>query len=63
MDEKTLWVKDLLTAAEENPTPDAIWMIEQCGRGCSQRKGHAAGMEKLREAASWCKTDQIMYSS
>ena len=56
MTESTTWVKDLLNAAESNPTQDAISLIENCGRACSRRKGHAQGMEKLREAASWCKS-------
>ena len=56
METQNLWIKDLLDAAQENPTPEAVSLIEQCGRGCSRRKGHASGMEKLKGSASWCKT-------
>lgn len=56
MTDSTLWIKDLLKAVEERPSPEAIQLIELCGRYCSIRKGHAEGMDKLREAASWCKT-------
>lgn len=56
METANLWVKDLLDAARKDPTPEAIALIEQCGRGCSRRKGHAEGMKKLKEAAAWCKT-------
>ena len=56
MNENTQWIKDLLAAAENNPTPEAIELLEQCGRCCSRRQGHADMMKKLREAASCCKT-------
>ena len=56
MDVRNEWIKDLLDAAESNPTAEAIALIEQCGRACSRRKGHAQGMTQLKEAASWCKT-------
>ena len=56
MAESTVWIQDLLDAAERNPSPETIQLIEQCGRCCSIRKGYAVGMKKLREAASWCKT-------
>ena len=56
MDERIQWIGDLLNAAENNPSDEVINLIEHCGRCCSIRKGHTAGMEKLREVASWCKT-------
>ena len=51
-----LWIKDILDAARDNPTPETINLIEQCGKGCSRRKGHAENMLKLKDAASWCRT-------
>ena len=56
METGNLWISDALDAAKENPSPEVISLIEQCGRSCSRRKGHAAGMENLRDAAAWCKT-------
>ena len=56
MNESTLWIKDLLDSAENDPSPEKIELIEQCGRACSRRKGHADGMRKLKEAAAHCKT-------
>ena len=56
MDYSTLWIKDLLDSADKDPSPENIDLIERCGRACSARKGHAEGMKKLKEAASWCKT-------
>ena len=56
MIESNLWIKDILDAARENPTQEAVSLIEQCGRSCSRRKGHAEGVKKMKEAAAWCKT-------
>ena len=56
MNESTVWIKDLLNAAEENPSDEAVYLLESCGRACSTRKGHAEGMKKLRKAAEWCQS-------
>ena len=56
MNETTQWINDLLKAAEQNPSEEVIGLIEQCGRCCSVRMGHASAMQKMKDAASWCKT-------
>ena len=56
MSESTVWIKDFLEAAEQNPTEETIHLIECCGRSCALRKGHVDSMSKLKAAASWCKT-------
>ena len=56
MDDGSVWIKDLLEAAEKDPTPEAVRLIESCGAACAVRKGHVPNMAKLRDAASWCGT-------
>ena len=56
MSESSQWIRDLLDAAKDHPTPEAVQLIEECGRNCAIRKGFVAGMTRLREAAASCKT-------
>ena len=56
MTDSTVWIKDLLDAAEKKPFAEAVRLIEQCGKSCALRKGHVESIKQLRAAASWCKT-------
>lgn len=50
------WMNDLLEAAEANPAPDVLNLIESCGKKCAIRRQAAEQMARLRQAASHCKT-------
>lgn len=56
MENQISWINDLLKTAEENTSPEAVRMIENCGRGCAERNGHITGITPLKEAAAACKS-------
>ncbi len=56
MNELEMWVDDLLGTFKENPSSEAMTLIESCGKCCAERNNHLEGILKLREVAAGCKT-------
>ena len=50
------WIEDMLGAIKESQNPEAISMIECCGKACASRKNTEEGMRQLKAKASNCKT-------
>lgn len=50
------WIEDMLGAAKESQNPEAISIIECCGRGCAARKNVQEEIFQLKASASNCKT-------
>ncbi|MDR2921250.1 MAG: hypothetical protein LBV72_18045 [Tannerella sp.] len=51
-----VWIDDLLGAVKDDASPNAIKLIESCGKGCASRQNVFEFMVKLRNDASHCKT-------
>ena len=50
------WVEDMLGVVKEFENPDAVCMIEDCGKKCAERKSAVSHMAQLKAAAADCKT-------
>lgn len=56
MNDFAVWIDDLLGAVKEDSSPNAIKLIESCGKGCLTRRGASEFITGLREAASNCQS-------
>lgn len=56
MSKYTEWIEDVLDAAKQTQSPEAVKIIENCGKGCAVRQNAEEGILKLREMALNCKT-------
>ena len=54
MEKQSVWINELLDAASEHP--EAVGIIESCGKGCAIQNGHLEGIKALRDAVSSCTT-------
>lgn len=52
----TEWIEDLLEAVKDGSNPEAVKLLEDCGKCCAIRKKAINSQEKLREKASACCT-------
>ena len=50
-----VWIEDMLQEASRNGC-DTKCLLRNCGRACAIRKGHVAGMSKLKALAADCQT-------
>lgn len=50
------WIEDMLGAVKQSQSPDAVCMLECCGKGCAARKKAEDGILQLKAAASTCAT-------
>ncbi len=56
MNDRIVWINDLLAAAKEHPSADMIALLESCGKKCALRQNIFPFFERLRDEASDCKT-------